>query len=399
MVVIERQSIHFSRWEICCGWMIHDLMREATCALMRERTPNYYRSLLERCARYYASIILERSGKTNVSWEVVELFHYVEVASLRAIKHLAVNGKFFWEPLTESTMAEAEAYVEYRLQNKISSTLTKMDPQSGVEIQIQLSAEESTYLLQGLDLRYFHELDSRCIKLLRSEERDIVGIAVLVPLHEHTLPYLSTDPIFQPFLAQLSPADRHWLESPTDRPAGWFVRALDYLDATNPTSIAEGMNLVNSYSCNSGILVISPQPNEAVKRVFLCLGFEIVPEAVHCYYDGRTPTPYFIVDTRGDGLHRFISRLFDQSGMEWELAHKSKISVQEVPVSWDSYQLTQREQDVARLVIEGSSNANIAQKLYISEVTVKKHLTGIFGKVGVKNRTQLIGKLLKEQDS
>lgn len=159
------------------------------------------------------------------------------------------------------------------------------------------------------------------------------------------------------------------------------------------------MNLVNSYSCNRGILVISPQPNEVVNRVFLCLGFEIVPEAVHCYYDGRTPTPYFIVDTRGDGLHRFISRLFDQSGMEWELAHKSKISVQEVPVSWDSYQLTQREQDVARLVIEGSSNANIAQKLYISEVTVKKHLTGIFGKVGVKNRTQLIGKLLKEQDN
>jgi DNA-binding NarL/FixJ family response regulator len=50
--------------------------------------------------------------------------------------------------------------------------------------------------------------------------------------------------------------------------------------------------------------------------------------------------------------------------------------------------LTRREFDVLRLVAKGSSNRSIAQKLYISEKTVKNHLTNIFQKLGVDDRTQ-----------
>lgn len=50
--------------------------------------------------------------------------------------------------------------------------------------------------------------------------------------------------------------------------------------------------------------------------------------------------------------------------------------------------LTKREVDVLRLVAQGSSNRSIAQKLYISEKTVKNHLTSIFQKLGVDDRTQ-----------
>lgn len=50
--------------------------------------------------------------------------------------------------------------------------------------------------------------------------------------------------------------------------------------------------------------------------------------------------------------------------------------------------LTRREVDVLRLVAQGDSNRSIAQKLYISEKTVKNHLTNIFQKLGVEDRTQ-----------
>lgn len=50
--------------------------------------------------------------------------------------------------------------------------------------------------------------------------------------------------------------------------------------------------------------------------------------------------------------------------------------------------LTRREVDVLRLVAQGESNRKIAQKLYISEKTVKNHLTNIFQKLGVIDRTQ-----------
>lgn len=50
--------------------------------------------------------------------------------------------------------------------------------------------------------------------------------------------------------------------------------------------------------------------------------------------------------------------------------------------------LTKREVDVLRLVANGENNRSIAKKLFISEKTVKNHLTSIFQKLGVGDRTQ-----------
>jgi two-component system NarL family response regulator len=50
--------------------------------------------------------------------------------------------------------------------------------------------------------------------------------------------------------------------------------------------------------------------------------------------------------------------------------------------------LTRREVDVLCLVAQGENNRTIAKKLYISEKTVKNHLTNIFQKLGVEDRTQ-----------
>jgi DNA-binding NarL/FixJ family response regulator len=52
------------------------------------------------------------------------------------------------------------------------------------------------------------------------------------------------------------------------------------------------------------------------------------------------------------------------------------------------YSLTQREHDILALLAEGRSNRDIAQRLYLSEKTVKAHLAAIFRKLGVTNRTQ-----------
>jgi len=54
----------------------------------------------------------------------------------------------------------------------------------------------------------------------------------------------------------------------------------------------------------------------------------------------------------------------------------------------NEYSLTQREHDILALLAEGRSNREIAQRLYLSEKTVKAHLAAIFRKLGVTNRTQ-----------
>lgn len=52
--------------------------------------------------------------------------------------------------------------------------------------------------------------------------------------------------------------------------------------------------------------------------------------------------------------------------------------------------LTKREKDVLLLVTQGESNKSIAEKLVLSEVTVKSHLNSIFKKLNVANRTQAV---------
>ncbi|MGI9859786.1 response regulator transcription factor [Moorella naiadis] len=53
-----------------------------------------------------------------------------------------------------------------------------------------------------------------------------------------------------------------------------------------------------------------------------------------------------------------------------------------------SIPLTEREQEILIQVSRGKSNREIARELFISEKTVKNHLTHIFHKIGVADRTQ-----------
>jgi LuxR family maltose regulon positive regulatory protein len=54
--------------------------------------------------------------------------------------------------------------------------------------------------------------------------------------------------------------------------------------------------------------------------------------------------------------------------------------------------LSERELDVLQLVADGLSNQEVAQRLYLSLHTVKWHTGNIYGKLGVKNRTQAVAK-------
>ncbi|GIJ78666.1 DNA-binding response regulator, NarL/FixJ family, contains REC and HTH domains [Micromonospora phaseoli] len=52
--------------------------------------------------------------------------------------------------------------------------------------------------------------------------------------------------------------------------------------------------------------------------------------------------------------------------------------------------LTDRERDVVRLVATGLSNEDIARRLVISPLTAKTHITRAIGKLGVRDRVQLV---------
>ena len=72
----------------------------------------------------------------------------------------------------------------------------------------------------------------------------------------------------------------------------------------------------------------------------------------------------------------------------------NKKEVKSVDMSFTSdepiEELTQREKEVLSMVAKGGSNHEIAEKLFLKEVTVKTHLNSIFKKLKVSNRTQAV---------
>jgi DNA-binding NarL/FixJ family response regulator len=60
----------------------------------------------------------------------------------------------------------------------------------------------------------------------------------------------------------------------------------------------------------------------------------------------------------------------------------------EPPAALD--ELTDRERDVFRLVAQGMSNAEIGRTLYISETTVKTHVTRVLAKIDFRDRVQAV---------
>ena len=58
--------------------------------------------------------------------------------------------------------------------------------------------------------------------------------------------------------------------------------------------------------------------------------------------------------------------------------------------------LSYREKEILDLMIQGLTNAQIAQKAVITEETVKAHLKSIYRKLNVQNRIQAVLYVLKK---
>ncbi|MDX6249104.1 MAG: hypothetical protein QOF10_2464 [Kribbellaceae bacterium] len=82
------------------------------------------------------------------------------------------------------------------------------------------------------------------------------------------------------------------------------------------------------------------------------------------------------------------SLLFPEAIRSLALAHVSEQPQQ--PTGLDQFQLTDREQEVLRLMAKGLSNAEIAAELILGVQTIKTHVANTLSKLGARDRTQAV---------
>ena len=134
-------------------------------------------------------------------------------------------------------------------------------------------------------------------------------------------------------------------------------------------------------------------------KIILLSGFEDrkrLYEAFVCGVDGviLTVQPLAVVLAMIEALYPPTQNQIDvehHGVMEENLKRVSQPEVESEPQpsSW-SDAVTEREREVIRLVRQGLSNKEIADRLWIANSTVRHHLTNIFDKIGVPNRQKLL---------
>ncbi|WP_245799297.1 response regulator transcription factor [Virgibacillus siamensis] len=100
-------------------------------------------------------------------------------------------------------------------------------------------------------------------------------------------------------------------------------------------------------------------------------------------------TVSFLPDYPDEILDKFIQYMNENTIVEEEF------DAVELPVSseMEALALSPREKEVLDLIVDGLNNREIAEKLYISEHTVKNHVTKIFQKLDVSDRAHAISKV------
>lgn len=92
-----------------------------------------------------------------------------------------------------------------------------------------------------------------------------------------------------------------------------------------------------------------------------------------------------------DGIKVALSgKIVMDSAVSSKLVAQPSIKQVAASQAIQQWNLTSREQDLIRLIAQGYSNKEIAERLYLSEGTIKNNISNILGKLSLRDRTQLV---------
>jgi DNA-binding NarL/FixJ family response regulator len=190
--------------------------------------------------------------------------------------------------------------------------------------------------------------------------------------------------------------DRHplWLDAMDKLVAGVGVEvvgraidgdeAVELVEEHRPDVFIAGIDPANSEQV--ACVRRATQSHSGLKAVVVADNTE--PEAINAAFAAGA-TVYCVKTARQEDLVSAIRQAFERSiyiatngGQEYSPGQTS------VPSEPAAHDLTRRELEILCLVAEGHSNSQLARMLWVTEQTVKFHLSNIYRKLDVANRTE-----------
>lgn len=137
-----------------------------------------------------------------------------------------------------------------------------------------------------------------------------------------------------------------------------------------------------------GIMATEIVVKENLGKVLILTTFddyELVRRAIFCGAKG-----YLIKNHSPEQLKQMVISIYHGVNIIDEQVYDKFVDLGFKPSeNFDKTDYTEREVEIIEAVAEGLTNKEIAQKIYISEGTVKNYISGILMKEGLSHRTQL----------
>lgn len=162
------------------------------------------------------------------------------------------------------------------------------------------------------------------------------------------------------------------------------VQCLNLINTLHPDVVLLDINMPNMNGIQT--LQVLRQNKNKTKVLILTIHNEIeyLLKVVEIGVNG-----YVLKDSESSVLKRAITAVFEgETYIEPSLTPLLKERLEKLHSQSEDEVLTRREIEVLKLLAEGLFNKEIAYKLSISEKTVKNHVSNIFKKIGVSDRTQ-----------
>lgn len=363
------------------GWSIHELIRDAIQFELKQRNPDRYDYFTKKIIEFYYHRIIKHSRKEDIA----SFFYHIGDELIQSIffQESVKDSSLYLEPIGPYNFHEAEDFFDYVKKHVSKSSADFYNRTTNTTFHFNASLAHNKRELELIGPEYIKEINYTGASLLKDESGESLGLSIIVPIHEGTLSHLEKEPISRSYFTNLTEAEKTYYRVPPNQTAGHYIRYLEYKDASD--------SYVRSYLLYSlfpllfhGGKILTSTPLPLFRDLLVKFGFQEVPGAQHYDYDEEIATPTFLLDLSGPRLISYLKQFLNQISQQDELKLLA-----------EKFSLTDREQDIVRLVLEEKPTIEIANELYLAEITVKKALSRIYQKANVKNRIQFMKRMME----